>query len=346
MVILATVLPLIPYEAWWIRVFDFPRVQITLVTLFVLIVQFVFTGMDEIKNIIFTMALIACIIYQVYKIRPYTRFHALQVNNAVNPSPENIISLLTANVLMSNRHSQKLIQIIRAKNPDLILLVETDKRWEDEVDILRDDYPYSVKYPLDNRYGMHLYSRLELIDPQVAFLVEDDIPSIHTEVVLPSGHRVEMHCVHPEPPSPTEKATSAERDAELLLVAKSVDSGERSVIVTGDLNDVAWSRTTMLFQKLSGLLDPRIGRGMFNTFHAEYPPLRWPLDHIFLSNDFTLIALERQPYFGSDHFPVYASFCHTPNARTEQEKPQADNEDIETANHMIDKVSVDDKALS
>jgi hypothetical protein len=32
-VILWTALPLLRYEAWWIRIFDFPRRQIALVTL-------------------------------------------------------------------------------------------------------------------------------------------------------------------------------------------------------------------------------------------------------------------------------------------------------------------------
>jgi endonuclease/exonuclease/phosphatase (EEP) superfamily protein YafD len=74
-------------------------------------------------------------------------------------------------------------------------------------------------------------------------------------VALPDGRHFRLHVLHPEPPIPFEDTLG--RDGELILTAREVRSDTLPAIVTGDLNDVAWSRTTRRFQRLSGLLDPR-----------------------------------------------------------------------------------------
>jgi endonuclease/exonuclease/phosphatase (EEP) superfamily protein YafD len=158
--------------------------------------------------------------------------------------------------------------------------------------------------------------------------------------VLASGARVWLNCVHPRPPAPGESDDSLERDAELLVVGHRIRDGfeahgSRPVVVFGDLNDVAWSRTTRLFQKVSRLLDPRKGRGLFPTFHARWPGLRWPLDHVFFSDDFRLVAMRRLGYVGSDHFPVYVCLSHEPPAAAEQEAPNADRKDLEEAQETL-----------
>jgi endonuclease/exonuclease/phosphatase (EEP) superfamily protein YafD len=144
-----------------------------------------------------------------------------------------------------------------------------------------------------------------------------------------------LHGVHPEPPSPTEADSSLPRDAELLIVGRQVKGRDIPTIVAGDLNDVAWSYTTRLFQKISTLLDPRKGRGMFNSFHAKIPLLRWPLDHVFHSDHFVLDDMRRLPAFGSDHFPVYVRLVLQPGADRLQQGPTADEEDAETASQKI-----------
>ena len=92
---------------------------------------------------------------------------------------------------------------------------------------------------------------------------------MRTGVRLRSGEDIVLIGVHPEPPSPTEADSSLPRDAELVLLGREIANEARPVIVAGDLNDVAWSRTSRLFRRLSGLIDPRVGRGFYNSFHAH-----------------------------------------------------------------------------
>jgi endonuclease/exonuclease/phosphatase (EEP) superfamily protein YafD len=184
---------------------------------------------------------------------------------------------------------------------------------------------------------MLLYSRLELVGAEVKFLVQDDVPSIHTRVRLRSGQEVELRCLHPRPPFPTEDEKSTERDAELLIVGKETKRMNSPAVVLGDLNDVAWSHTNYLFQDVSGLLDPRIGRGFYHTFHAKYPFIRFPLDHFFHSNHFKLVDFRRLAYFGSDHFPVYIKLSYEPDAEERQEELDADGSQQEEAQEKIAK---------
>jgi endonuclease/exonuclease/phosphatase (EEP) superfamily protein YafD len=231
--------------------------------------------------------------------------HSKQVKPVVDRDDSRSLSLLISNVLETNRDSGKLRDLIRRFDPDLVLLVETDAWWVEQLRELENTHQHLLQQPQTNTYGMLLYSRYPLIEPQVRFLVEDDVPSIDAGVRLPSGEEVWLRGTHPRPPAPGESTRSTERDAELMVIAKELRGRERPSIVVGDLNDVAWSRTNDLFQKISGLLDPRVGRGFYSTFNANWPFIRFPLDHAFVSGHFRLAAFEVLPHVGSDHFPVF-----------------------------------------
>ena len=298
---------LIPRDEWWFRGADFPRLQILALGLIAFILMLLWDApWDWVREAIL-IGLIAAVAYQLKMVLPYTFVWKKQVKTVTKTElqSERQISLIVSNVLTPNTQYHLLLQQIHQHQPDLILTLESDAHWQQALNVLEDDYPYRVAVPLDNLYGMHLYSRLALKDIDVKFILSDEIPSIHATVILRSGQPVQLYCLHPKPPSPTEAKDSTLRDAELLIVGDQIKDLDESCIVMGDLNDVAWSRTTRLFQRISGLLDPRVGRHFVNTFHADYPLLRWSLDHVFHSTDFALVQMQRLAHIGSDHFPVY-----------------------------------------
>jgi endonuclease/exonuclease/phosphatase (EEP) superfamily protein YafD len=333
------------FDQWWIRAFDFPRLQISILISVIIVAAIIVFDFSKVIHFIAVALLLVSLIYQVEKIYPYTWFAKKEVMKFEDGDPTDNISILVSNVLTPNEDYHKLLEIVNRRQPDILLTLESDEKWEKALKGLEEEYKYCIKVPQDNLYGMHLYSKLKLEETEIRYLVKDDIPSIHGFVRLDDNSKIRIHCMHPRPPSPSEADTSTNRDAELLMLGRDVREQDDSVLVFGDLNDVAWSRTTRLFQQMSGLMDPRIGRGFFNTFHADYRFFRWPLDHVFHSNDFTLIDIAREKHIGSDHFPMYIKLNFERKAELEQNKPEAEEEEKDWAQDKIDDAEPREKGV-
>jgi endonuclease/exonuclease/phosphatase (EEP) superfamily protein YafD len=331
--LLVTLLPLSHSQHWVVRAMDFPRMQFASLAALLLAVQLLFLHLEN-GAWVLVLATIFCLFWQLWWIAPYTLFYPKEVDTEPLGDLDRSLRVMTANVLMTNRNAEALLTLVNEHQPDVLVTLESDQWWQHHLDTLQPEMPHTIKCPQDNLYGMHVYSRLPLHEIATVFLVEDDVPSMHAQLQLRTGEPVRMHFLHPAPPSPTENHESAERDAELVIVARSIDNTSQPVIVTGDLNDVAWSETTRLFRKLSGLLDPRVGRGMFNTFHAHYPFLRWPLDHIFHSSHFSLVNIQRLPAIGSDHFPLLTELSFTPSKANAENGLQTDAGDESRADFI------------
>lgn len=328
---IVTILPIWRHESWWVRGFDFPRLQLSLISLTLLIATGLLLDISLPSTWVLLTVTALCFFYQLWWIIPYTPFFPVEVKSAKQPDGKPTLKIITANVLRENRQADKLLELVQENEPDILVTLETNGWWQTQLEGLEKEYPHTVKCPLDNYYGMHLYSKFPLTDTEVSYLVQEDVPSIHTLIQLPSGDKIRGHFLHPAPPSPTGNALSLERDAELVIVARSVADDDQPTIVTGDLNDVGWSRTARLFRKISGLLDPRLGRGMYNTFHAEYWFMRWPLDHLFHSHHFTLKEIDRLRYFGSDHFALFTELVYEKEVDPEHNGLEADETDIAQA---------------
>jgi endonuclease/exonuclease/phosphatase (EEP) superfamily protein YafD len=333
--LLPTLLPLSSVDWWWVRIWDFPRLQLALLYLLGLGLLWMAAGKGWGRlGLVGVLAL--ALLYQLTWIIPYLPLAPVQTQVAMHADAEASMRIFIANVLMTNRAADRLRALIEYAEPDVLILTEPDAWWADQLRGLAQTFLYRASHPLDNTYGMILYSRLPLVQSEIKFLVEPDIPSIHARLRLRSDALVELIAVHPRPPRPA--VDTAERDAELILVGRQAKATRAPTIVAGDLNDVGWSQTTRLFQQVSGLLDPRRGRGLYATYHADYPVLRYPLDHLFHSREFRLRRMAVLDHFGSDHFPLLVELRYEPERQSEQELPRADEAERREAEEKLERV--------
>ena len=312
LVLVTSVLPLWQTTHWWARLWDFPRFQIAIVALAVIAVTALLSFPVTWFDWLFLVAVLAAAMWQLMWVGPYlpgTHRSVKPSLRAVNDA--NRIRLLTTNVMLKNRNAGRLLEIIDKSDPDVALAVEVDEWWVEQLTAgLSAKYSQRIVYPLSNGYGLALFSRLDLENPEIRFVFDEAIPSIRTGVRLRSGQLVDLYGVHPRPPSVYQDST--ERDVELVRVALEIKERGAPSIVLGDLNDVAWSPTTLNFMRSGNLLDPRRGRGFYNTYPARWPGLRYPLDYVFSTKHFSIGTMRVLPQFGSDHLPLVAELFAEP----------------------------------
>jgi endonuclease/exonuclease/phosphatase (EEP) superfamily protein YafD len=329
--VLMTVLPLVKSDYWTFRILEYPRLQKLLIGLSLMVLCAVtYSWLDGAFWWILAV-LAVCNGFLIIKIIPYTNMSRKEMTRVTGGKEKDEIKIFTANVLQDNDAFDRLLAQINEKDPDVIFLVETDAKWEQAMRVLEKEYPHVLKQPISNTYGLLFYSRLPLQEPEIRFLVEDEVPSVRTKVELPSGQLVQLFGLHPKPPVPGESLSSTAKDKELMKVAFEVEKIKEPCIVMGDLNDVAWSYVTELFRKVSGLLDPRRGRGFYSTFSANHWWMRFPLDYIFCSSQFGLVSMSKMPHNGSDHFAMFIHLQYQPQLKKIQDTPEADQEERKDA---------------
>ncbi len=339
-ILLGSAASVIGSEQWWIRVWDFPRIQFAIA----LVLGGAFLWWFDrraVRWLPLVMAICAC--WQFYRVFPYTPLAETEVSlaDAANLTTSSCFSVLSFNVLQDNRDYPATIAMLERENPDVVLVLETDKAWLNALEPTLSNYPSRLSRALDNKYGIAFATRFPMREGRVQDLAEPDTPSVHATLDGPESFRIIG--LHPRPPRPAQDTD--ERDAELVIAARHAAKQSVPVLAIGDFNDVAWSNTSSLFKRLGAFLDPRIGRGPFATFPADKTWLGWPLDHVFVTKEFLLEEIRVLENVGSDHRPIVARLCLAPQkAPTLNSEPVApDGEDRSDAGGIIDEFERDSR---
>ncbi|REC49395.1 endonuclease/exonuclease/phosphatase family protein [Chryseobacterium pennipullorum] len=305
LLLVLTVLPKIQNPHWIFRVPEFAKIQVTYLIAITFMLGFFVDATDHLWY--YQGLLIVLFIHHSHILIRYTPIYPVKKHTQRYKSSEKL-HFVSANVYQFNKEYSRFSALIDKYNPDFFMTMESNGDWEQALRVMEKEYPYQHKVTLENTYGMHFYSRIKIIEARTHYFVADDIPSIEVHMKTEDGFPFVFFGVHPPPPSPTEEETSKERDGDLLSTAKRVKDIKKPVIVVGDFNNVAWSKSSILFRKTSHLIDPRIGHSFVSTFHARYRLLRFPIDLMFHSEDIFIKQLKTLENFGSDHLPVYCEF--------------------------------------
>lgn len=292
----------------YFKLLDFPRIQLFLSTILCLLILVIPLKNFRRSDLYLFSGLILSFLINSYFLVNYTSFVEREVPLVQkSDNVKDTFSIMLSNVLQKNRTSEKLKSLIKEKNPDIFLGMETDQWWDDQLRVLSDIYPYSKRVINDKTYGMLVYSKLPLENISVEYLSNDNVPSIHGILSLESGRKVSFHFVHPVPPTDFKDLpdNQGEKETELKKLGRKIKNDTLPLLVAGDLNDVVWAKVSTMTNTKNLLYDLRVGNGFYNSFDAKKFFARWPLDHVFVSKNFRLNKFERLSDVNSDHFPIF-----------------------------------------
>lgn len=334
--LLAAILPFIVHQHWIFRVPEIGRIQVMFLQIVIVLSGVLFIN-DKNELFYISISLHSLLILHHFSLlMPYTSLYKKREKEKIIKQSD-AVSVISVNVYQFNQQYQNLIDLVLEVKPDILLTMESNQAWEDALTAIETDYPNYKKVALENTYGMHFYTRLNVVSIKVNYFISDDLPSIEASVITDDGFNFTFFGVHPPPPSPTEEDTSKERDGELLALGKRVLETKGASIVVGDFNNVAWAKSSILFRKTSKLIDPRIGRGFVSTYHARYRLLRFPIDLFFHSTEIFIEDFKTLHDIGSDHLPLFSRFFMNQSEDIQEDEIEIlDSDEQEEVEEMID----------
>jgi endonuclease/exonuclease/phosphatase (EEP) superfamily protein YafD len=239
---------------------------------------------------------------------PLLPYVALATPAAATPAGAPV-KVLTANVEFTNRSADRLLALVRAESPDVVVLVEYTPLWSTLVDELRRSHPNFLELPQERSTGIALFSRLPL--DSVQRLPLGTQPAIEARVRSAAGSFT-LVGVHLR--SPTSGWRAGQRNWQYELLARYTERTPGPLIVTGDFNTTPYSPYFASWIERTGLTDSRRGRGLTFSWPAFLPIAGIPIDHCVVSKDFRVISERRLSGIGSDHYPILTVLALDPGA--------------------------------
>lgn len=277
---------------WFLDIFSHFKLQYVILSLFLLIFAFMLF-----KNYLFpVMSAIILLGWNTSFILPLY----LQDADMKETSGETF-SILAMNLLSSNTNYSDAIDLIREKDPDLVVLLELSIEWEKQMQFLNKEFPFRQLLAQQDNFGIGILSKIPM-KSKITDFGKGFPPSILSQLQL-NGQQISVLATHPVPPVNQDKFDLRNRQLEAIAKLSKTHSG--NLILAGDLNSSSYSRH---FQKLlenGKLKDSRKGFGIASTWPSNFYILRTTLDHFLLKKELKILERTVERSIGSDHLPIF-----------------------------------------
>lgn len=205
------------------------------------------------------------------------------------PAPD--LVLYQQNLLWNRTEDLAFLAQVRAAQPDLMTLQEAFSRNQPLVEALKEDLPYAHQCP---KSGEAVLSRFAAVPGSAFCSTPDGLAGMQVET--PFG-RVWLVSVHLNWPWPYRQMPQVDT---LVPWLERLDG---PVILSGDFNAVAWSRTVRRMARASGtaLVGPDV-----HSFTGLPLPMFLGIDHVLTTPAAGVQQVIQMPEAGSDHHGLLA----------------------------------------
>lgn len=221
------------------------------------------------------------------------------------------------NLNAANREFDRVLDLIRQEDPDLVALLEVDHSWAQALAPLRKRYKGWSERARPDNFGILFMTRLP-VEELTIFKLGGGQACVEAKLRTEQGPLTVL-AAHPVPPSSAHWA--AQRNRQLAAMAQKLAATPGARMLLGDLNLSPWSPYFSDLLETSGLRDSRAGFGLQTTWPTQLFLLRLPIDHCLVSPELAVIDHRVGPEVGSDHFPLIVDLRFQTKAPPENRPP-------------------------
>lgn len=221
------------------------------------------------------------------------------------------LRVISSNVHPENTEYVAFRQWVSAQRPDVLVAMEVNQRWLQELRGIEAELPYRVEDLGGTDWGNAIYSRW----PLGAIAYPAPRYAIATQI-QPEGVTQPLQLIVAHPPPPIRPRLDQIQDWVFGAIAQTVQTSANPSLLIGDLNCTPWSPRYRQLLGQTGLRHARQGRGLpptwyprFNRIPALLKPLvqslvQLPIDHALVSPGLGVNQVWRGPTLGSDHYAI------------------------------------------